>query len=205
MGDTGAGIRWGATRLWMGGQSLYQENAAKVFVDRPWNPQGPQWMGFSGNCRYGTGAEYSIRNYPAESVLDGVYDGFELGLGCQQGSSVVALTGQWGVDHGQNPLRLGGDQSRDDYSLSASTPGTGGTWIAVGQWSRLRDQDPYSPLLGGVQRQIMRRETRLEYDWALSDSWTVLGYVDSTRQASNVSLFSLSDQAIYFGVRWVGK
>lgn len=198
LGEGSAGGQASTTRLWMGGQVLYEENTSKFFVDRPLS-----WSGLE--CRYGTGAEYSLRDYPTDPILNGVYTGMELGMGCQKGASMVTFTGMWGVDQPQNPIRLGGDQSRDDFSVTASHPLGPGMLILLGQWSRLSDQEVYSPLLGGMVRGIIRRGGRLEYDYPLSTHWTVLGYLDTLTQDSNISLFTMSDQAIYFGLRWGGK
>jgi hypothetical protein len=129
----------------------------------------------------------------------------ELGMGCQKGQSMVTFTGMWGVDQPQNPIRLGGDQSRDDFSVTATHPFGPGMLIFLGQWSRLSDQEVYSPLLGGVTRGIIRRGGRVEYDYPLNSHWTVLGYLDTLTQDSNISLFTMSNQAIYFGLRWAGK
>ncbi len=198
LGDGTAGAQAYTTRLRMGGQVLYEENTGKLFVDHPLN-----WTGLE--CRYGSGAEYSLRDYPTDSTLNGVYTGLELGMGCQRGQTMVTATGMWGVDHAQNPLRLGGDQSRDDFSLTASQPLGQGLLILLGQWSRLSDQEVYSPLLGGMVRGIIRRGGRIEYDYPLNKHWTVLGYLDTLTQDSNISLFTLSNQALYFGLRWGGN
>ncbi len=198
LGEGSAGGQASTTRLWMGGQVLYEENTGKLFIDHPLS-----WSGL--DCRYGTGGEYSLRDYPTDPVLNGIYTGMELGMGCQKGESMVTVTGMWGVDQPQSPIRLGGDQSRDDFSVTASHPLGPGMLILLGQWSRLSDQEAYSPLLGGVTRGIIRRGGRVEYDYPLNPHWTVLGYLDTLSQDSNLSLFTVSNQAIYFGLRWAGK
>lgn len=185
------------TRLWMGGQSLYQENTSKWFVDHP--------LTLGGNaCRYGTALEHSIRNYPSVDYLSGVYTGLELGSGCQLDETQVAVTGQKGVDHPQNGVRLGGTQGRDDFAVTGSHPLGSGTLILLGQWSRLQDQNAYSSLLGGVPRGIVRRGGRVEYDYPLNNRWAVLGYVETLNQDSNIGLFTLSDRSLYLGLRWTG-
>ncbi|MDE2342222.1 MAG: tetratricopeptide repeat protein [Betaproteobacteria bacterium] len=193
-----AGVRASATRLWMGGIELYDETAGKLFVEHPVTIKDTA-------CRYGIGGDYSARSYPAAPVLDGRYSGLELGLGCQRGDTLLTATGQWGLDRAQSPDRLGGNQQRDDYALSASHPWGPGLAIVMAQWSRLQDAQVYSPLLGGVSRDIFRRAGRLEYDYPLSKRWTALGYLEKTDQTSNVSLFSLDNQALYIGLRWGGK
>ena len=198
LGEQNIGAQLSTTRLWMGGAGLYQENAGKLFVDRPWD-RG------SLHCRYGTGGEYSLRQYPIDPTLNGIYTGLELGLGCQHHDTVVAATGLWGVDRAQSPLRLGGNQSRDDFALSLTEPMGKGSWIVLGQWSRLSDEQLYSALLGGMTRSIVRRGERVEYDYPLNGQWTILGYLDTLDQTSNLSLFTLSDRALYFGLRWSGK
>lgn len=193
-----AGARASFTRLWMGGMELYDENAGKVFVERPLTFRDTA-------CRYGVGGDYSARSYPAAPVLDGRYSGLELGLGCQRDSTLVTATGQWGVDRAQSPDRLGGNQQRDDYALSGSHPLGHGVAVLLAQWSRLQDAQVYSPLLGGVSRDIFRRAGRFEYDYPLSGQLTLLGYLEKTAQTSNVSLFALDNQALYLGLRWGGK
>jgi hypothetical protein len=193
-----AGVRLAATRLWMGGIELYDENAGKLFVEQP--------LTFGETaCRYGVGGDYSARSYPAAPTLDGRYSGLELGLGCQRGQTLVTTTGQWGVDRAQSPMRLGGNQERDDFSVSGSHPLGPGRLSLTGQWSRLQDQDMYSTLLGGSTREILRWAGRVEYDHPLSAHWTVLGYLEKTSQNSNISLFALENQAVYLGLRWGGK
>ncbi|MDE2623495.1 MAG: tetratricopeptide repeat protein, partial [Betaproteobacteria bacterium] len=193
-----AGARASATRLWMGGMELYDENAGKLFVEQPLAIKDAA-------CRAGLGGDYSARSYPAAPVLDGRYSGLELGLGCQRGDTLLTATGQWGVDRAQSPDRLGGNQQRDDYAVTASHPLGPGRASLMGQWSRLQDAQVYSPLLGGVSRDIFRRAGRLEYDYPLSKRWTALGYLEKTAQTSNITLFSLDNQALYIGLRWGGK
>ncbi len=193
-----AGARLAATRLWMGGFELYDENAGKLFMEQP------LVVGETA-CRYGFGGDYSARSYPAAPILDGRYSGLELGLGCQHDQTLVMATGQWGWDRAQSPMRLGGNQERDDFSLMASHPLGPGQLTLTGQWSRLQDQAVYSTLLGGMTREILREAARLEYDHPLSVHWTLLGYLERTSQNSNISLFTLENQAIYFGLRWASK
>ncbi len=193
-----AGVRASATRLWMGGVELYDENAGKVFMERP-------LVYGDTACRYGFGGDYSIRSYPAARTLDGRYSGLELGMGCQHGDTLLTATGQWGVDRAQSPTRLGGDQGRDDYTLAGSHPLGPGVLSLTGQWSRLVDRDMYSTLLGGVPREILRSAGRMEYDYPISRNWTALGYLEKTSQNSNISLFALENRAVYLGLRWGGK
>ncbi len=193
-----AGARVAVTRLWMGGVELYDENAGKVFMEQPLVLWGAA-------CRYGLGGDYSARSYPAAPTLDGRYSGLELGLGCQHGETLVTATGQWGVDRAQNPMRLGGDQARDDFSLAGSHPLGPGVLSLTGQWSRLEDQEAYSALLGGVPREILRRAGRVEYDYPLSHHWSALGYLEKTSQNSNIGLFALENQTAYMGLRWSAK
>ena len=193
-----AGVRASATRLWMGGVELYDENAGKVFMEQPvvFNESA---------CKYGIGGDYSARSYPAAPTLDGRYSGLELGLGCQRGETLVTVTGQWGVDRAQSPMRLGGDQSRDDFMVTGSHPVGPGRLTVIAQWSRLMDQEIYSPYLGGDVREILREAGRVQYDYPLSSHWTVLGYFEKTSQNSNISLFGLENRALYFGLRWNDK
>ena len=191
-------VRAAATRLWMGGAELYDENDLRLFMERPlpWRED---------SCRYGLGGEYSARSYPVSPALDGRYRGGLLGLSCQQDTTRISAIGQWGVDQAQDPQRLGGDQQRDDFFLMASHPLSLGLVILSGQWSRLQDQEAYSSLLGGVPRQILRRSGRLQYEHPISGALTALGYFEKTSQNSNIDLFGLENRALYLGLRWGGK
>lgn len=192
------GTRLGLMRLWLGGVELYDENAIKLFAERPL-----PWGG--GACRYGVGMDYSARGYPASPTLDGHYVGGQLGLGCQQGNATLSAVGQWGNDRAQDSLRLGGTQHRDDFFLTAGKTLGPGMATFSAQWSRLQDADIYSPLLGGIPREILRQAARAQYEYFVNNQLSVIGYLGRTSQNSNIGLFALNNQAIYLGLRWSGK
>jgi len=193
-----AGMRLGLMRLRLGGVDLYDENALKLFAERPlpWGDEA---------CRAGAGLDDSSRNYPASPTLDGRYRGGQLGLGCQLGGASLSAIGQWGLDRAQSPLRLGGDQRRDDFLLAAGKTLGPRKLTLSAQWSRLRDVDIYSPLLGNVAREIRRRVARLQYEHSINNHMTMVGYVEKTAQSANIDLFAMENRALYLGLRWSGK
>lgn len=193
--SSSVGGRLGVTRLWLGGIDLYEENAIKLFAEHG-------VFGLSDACRMGLGADYALRMYPVSSVLNGDYGGVELGLGCQGAEASISGVAQWGKDRAQNPARLGGDQDRADFSLTASQRVGLGLVSLTLQWSRLQDADPYSPLLGGVPREILRQAGRTQYEFSVNKQLTIITYLEKTSQQSNISLFEMTNQAFYLGLRW---
>lgn len=196
LGGSDAGARLESMRLWLGGVDLYHENTLKLFAERPL-----PWA----DCRAGAGLEAGVRSYPASPILNGRYRGGQLGAGCRPDGVSLRLLGQWGIDRAQDPLRLGGDQRRRDLLLTAGKPVGPGTLSLTAQWSRLRDADIYSPLLGGMPREILRRVGRIQYEYPLTRKTSVVGYLEKTSQKSNIGLFAQQNRALYLGLRWAGN
>lgn len=196
LGGIDAGARLESLRLWLGGVDLYHENALKLFAERPL-----PWAA----CRAGAGLEADVRNYPASPLLDGRYRGGQLGAACRQDGASLSLLAQWGIDRAQDPLRLGGDQQRRDLQLSAGKPLGPGMLSLTAQWSRLQDADIYSPLLGDVPREILRRVGRIQYEYPLTRKTSAVGYLEKTSQNSNIGLFAQQNNALYLGLRWTGN
>jgi len=189
------GLRVDSIHLDMGGQAIYGSRGAGLLYQLP-----PQLT--PAECRGGLGHGVDRRDFPASPVLSGTYAGTQAWLSCGGGANQFNLALQSGHDRARDPARLGGEQKRLDLILSGSHAIGPGTLSVTAQLGRARDAEVYSALLGGEPRRSRRGYARLSYEYPLTPGVAVIGYVEQTRQESNIDLFTLKGSAVYFGARW---
>lgn len=191
------GVRVVQTRFWMGGDPAYVGSGWRLLYHLPEQ--------FSvGGCvgRVGYGAEDI--DFPGESLQAGRYTGAEAWLSCRGDDWQVDLGVLDGEDRARQASRPGGDQRRTDFSIGLMRR-IGSSALSL--WTlhrRATDEQVYSSLLGGVPRQVDRLTIRLFYEHPMGNQWSIIGYAETTSQNSNIALFKMDNNAIYFGVRWRG-
>lgn len=180
----------GAQQVALGGSDLLESNRLQFTLEQP-----------LAACRAHAGAEAEERRFPVQPVLDGRFAGLLAGLSCP------GLGGQWslglrlGVDHVIHP-RPGDDQQRLDLTASLQRALFGrGRLEVVAAYTRTRDKEPYSALLGDVVRRIGRAYLRLELSHPISAGWDWLVRGEFQRQDANLALFDIRSNAVHAGFR----
>ncbi len=192
LGDNGTLLRGDTISLRYGGQQLYQSLRLEP---------GFEWGGKV--CSPRLGMLYNAYTYPVSHELDGRYLGGVAGLACAVG--VNQLRGQVSAGHDQAAYtdRPGGNEQVRELTLGWHRPLGAGSMDLEGILGGMQDASGYSSLLAnGASRTVNRQYLRLEYDHPITGQWEGLVYGELNRQDSNVSLFSVTDRAIYAGLRW---
>lgn len=191
--DAQASLTLGASALDYGGESLYQSLRAALQRDWAIPP-----------CRPRLGLEVETRTYLVNRQLDGRFAALSGGLSCTLPIvGALLFSARAGLDRAQSASRPGGDQTRLDLRLLHTRP-FGPGWIeADAQFARQRDAETYSALLaGGAHRQIDRLTLRLDYAQpVIAPGWEARIGLELLRQSSNLSLFDIAGQSLWFGLR----
>ncbi len=157
------------------------------------------------NCLLSFGRAGERREFPGAAYQNGRYEGSLAQFVCQAADWRLTLGLQDGQDHALDPIRLGGDQQRTDASFSiARSFGSHLLTMAVSN-SRASDRQVYSTLLGGENRRIERLTTRFSWEHPLDPHWSLIGYLERAVQNSNIDLFGMRNNALYFGIRVHGR
>jgi hypothetical protein len=189
------GIRLNGVQLSMGGQDAYTGKGWGLMYLLPESIAPP-------GCRGGLSRERESRDFPASTILAGVYAGYQVWVNCRSGDWQYNVGLQSGLDHAKDPERLGGDQRRDDLALGASHPLVGGNFSVSAVRGILRDREGYSILLGGQLRTIERTGYRASYEYPLTKQTSIIGYYEKTLQKSNIDLFNIENNTLYFGLKF---
>lgn len=188
----GVMVRVDGIQSYYGGANLYQSFKVESAYDWPVGP-----------CQPRLGGQANTYTYPVSPELAGHYFGLLAGGTCQAG--VTQWRGQvsLGRDLAVQNDRPGGNQNVQEVALGWNRPLGRGTVDVQGLVDRMLDAGGYSPLLSaGATRDVHRQYLRLEYDHPLWGNWEFMTYAESNRQDSNLSLFQVTDQALYAGLRW---
>lgn len=190
--DAQANLTLGAGTLEYGGQPFYRSLRAGIQRDWVISP-----------CRPRLGAEIESRAYLLNHQLDGRFTALGTGLSCTlSGGSAVILAMRAGIDGARYADRPGGDQTRLDTRLLYTRP-LGPGWLeADAQLARQHDAETYSSILaGGARRTIDRLTLRLDYARIIAPSWEARLGIELLRQRSNLSLFDITGQSVWLGLR----
>ena len=189
------GFRVNGARLSMGGQAAYASSGWSLLYLLPEHiaPAG---------CRTGLSHDQERRDFPASPILAGNYAGNQAWLNCRKGEWQFNFGLQSGVDRAKDPERLGGDQRRYDLVLGAGHPLAAGVISVAAQRGRLLDREIYSALLGGQPRAVERRSGRVSYEYPLTKHLSVIGSYEKTLQNSNIGLFNIENNGLYFGIKF---
>ncbi|SBT08366.1 exported hypothetical protein [Candidatus Accumulibacter aalborgensis] len=192
------GVRVDQTRLWLGGEVTYHSSGWSLLFELPrqLSPVG---------CAITLGYGAENREFPRSTLQDGRYSGPQAWLACRHEDWQLYLGAQNGEDRASDAARLGGDQRRTDLTLGVGHRLGQDTVFVSAQRGRAVDQLPYSALLGGQARQIDRLSGRVAYEFPYTNQLSIVGYLESTSQKSNIDLFNMDNKAIYFGVRFRGR
>lgn len=181
----------GASLLDYGGEQLYQALRGGL---------AGQWS--AAPCLTRLGIELEARRFPVNRLLDGRYGGLAGGLRCPLGSGAASLTLRGSRDNATDD-RPGGDQTRADLRLAIAHPLGRGALTGEILHSRQNDRESYSSLLeNGALRRIARTALKLEYMHPLASRWEALATAEISRQRSNLTLFDISNRALWLGLRW---
>lgn len=196
--DGQIGVRTGQTRLSIGGEPSYTSTGLGLIYQLPlqFAPTG---------CTTNLGYGFENRDFPRATFQAGRYAGPRAWLYCRSDLWEVNVLLQDGDERARDTDRLGGDQRRSDITLGLSRKLGANTLSLWAQRGRDTDQLGYSPLLGGQARSVDRLAARVSYEHFLADQWSLVGYLEKTLQKSNIELFRMQNEALYFGVRFRGK
>lgn len=172
--------------------ALYQ--SLRLSAQREWQ----DWA-----CLPRLGGELEWRRYPDTPELDGHFVGVGLNLACQIAAHPLSVALRLGRDVAVSASRPGGDQWRMDARAGTVLPWRGGRLEADVFLNHQRDDTGYSELIENNRaRRYTRLGLRLEYSHPLPESeWEALANLESSRQWSNLSLFSNQGTALYLGLR----
>lgn len=159
-----------------------------------------------GNCRWRLGAEIEERQYPVNALLDGRFAAAASGARCLYADYATSWVLRLGEDRPLSADRPGGAQRRFDLRLTAVWPMLRGVVQAEGQLSSQSDVLGYSPLLeSNAPRRVGRAAARIEYSYPLAQNLEGVLALEASRQRSNIALFDIDNNALWFGLRWSGK
>ena len=192
-------VRLALSSFSMGGSALFAGQAAST------------WKEFkAGTCSLRAGLETERRSYAQDNTQDGTYAS-TFGLAqCSEGANSYIVGALAGKDWASNPSRAGGSQARLDVRASWDRQWqwarTSTEWVA----SRLRDERPYSFLLGGTTRSTLRQNFRISVIKKLNseekiNSWGGLysvSVIEVLRHRSNLELFDVRSESLYTGLRY---
>jgi hypothetical protein len=184
------------------------------------------------SCIAKAGMQGQLRDVTSDQVLSGKYAGVVSQILCSRGTGVQETPSvqvarshfidAWmaeirvGRDLPQDPLRPGGSQNErgirilaigSPRSFSADEP-TGGVPITSSRWLlemdyvRRVDNQPYSPVLGRIARQLNTLAVKMEWQSSLeaAPAWRLhLGY-QLVRRHANIALFGMIGHGPYVGV-----
>ena len=186
-------LRTDLVSLRYAGQELYQ--SVRLEPDYEFKPWGV--------CQPRLGVLYNAYVYPVSPELDGRYVGLVGGGTCVVGENQWRAQLGGGHDAAAYSNRPGGAERVTELSLGWNRPLGRGSVDVQTLWGHIRDDQGYSPLLAsGATRDVTHQYLKLEYDHPLTAAWEFLVYGEINQQQSNVSLFSVTDHAIYTGLRW---
>lgn len=162
------------------------------------------------------------RRLSSNPVLSGNYQGLAGAWQCALPVGALGATGapgapgasrggywqvQWahGTDSPKDPLRPGGRQLQSLIRLTA----VAGPWLADLEVERRQDATPYSALLGGEVRKVLRKAGRLEWQTRLPTGLGAPGGLplelrlgsEWSLQRSNLALFGARSWGPYVALR----
>ena len=168
------------------------------------------------DCKASAALGRTEQRYISSPSLDGNYQHLRLEAGCRPESSAAAgPTAEtiWGLATGQDtPLsanRPGGIKhrmeayARHERSLAMPLNSVQGTLTAWYRYSRSRDEQVFSGLLGTDPTQTRRHDAGVGYWVPVRSGWSVGLDVESTSQKSTNTLLNIRNLAVYGGLRWV--
>lgn len=160
-------------------------------------------------CRLRAGGETERRTYAQDATQNGLFGGLMLGGFCGNEQDQFNLSWVGGMDWASDASRAGGNQRRQEVKAS---------WVHAGQNSKLSaewaqqwlsDTQIYSDLLGGINRNTLRKSTRLSYQYKMSNKLGMMlkfpfwvSYWESQRYSSSVDLFNLRGDSVQTGLKW---
>lgn len=190
----------------MGGTSLFAGLAGATWREYP----ARGFLAALPLCVVRTGVEAEHRGYAQDRAQNGVYASVFGTMLCESGDDHYQLGLQAGRDWASSSARAGGDQTRMDVKASWSRQWgwarTTADWVV----SSLKDEKPYSELLGGETRSTLRQNLRVSVIKRLNsevnlNAWGGLysvSVVEILRHNSNLGLFDVSGRSIYTGLRY---
>ena len=156
------------------------------------------------------------QQYPNSVLTDGTFSYARLQATCLHGGSAPSAQPQppaaqtqfaigLGTDTPQDSTRPGAERQRQELllrherSAPVGLPGQLSAWV---RWHHTQDSKPYSPLFGSLVASTHAVGVGAGY-WVPMGHRISLGVeLESTRQASNIGLYAMENQAAYVGLRW---
>ena len=192
----------GATPVFNGfSYSAWLENSIPRSIRLPLMPEM--------RCRSRVGGDVERRMYPQDPSQNGLFGAVLLGGECADGVNLLTMRWTGGVDWASDDLRAGGNQRRQEIK---------GSWVHSYEnsklsleWSEqwLSDDAIYSALLGGINRNTIRKSMRLSFQYKLNDKLGMMlkspiwvSYWESLRYSSSIDLFNLRGESIQTGLKW---
>lgn len=154
------------------------------------------------NCRLAWGGELEWRQYP-QIPLDGRIIWLDLGLACTiTPQTQTSATLRQGFDTATQNQRPGGNNRQTELTLQASHQHPNGPLLeARWQYTRLHDQEGYSPLLADNQpRQYQRNQLTLALRQAITPDWSARLGIELQHQTSNLPLFTQDARQLSLGL-----
>ena len=160
------------------------------------------------------GAVY--QHYPNSLLTDGTFRYVRMQASCLHGvdsssealqrpTSETQVSIGMGVDAPKDPTRPGAERQRQEFLLRHERSEPAGLPGQLTAWIRLhatQDAKAYSPLFGALIASTRTVVLGAGY-WVPMGSRISLGLeLESTRQTSNLGIYTLDNQAIYMGLRW---
>lgn len=155
------------------------------------------------SCRAEKGIDGEYRDYPIERSLNGVAAGVSYAMLCENNnvSSYLHTKLQWDTPVNRAERRAGGDYWK--LNIVSTWVWRQQTWqyLASLRWDYQQDTDSYTYFIeNGAKRHVNQVGASLEAQYAISAGLKAYLRVESRRQSSNISLFSMKSQGIFSGV-----
>lgn len=174
-----------------------------------WRESGPTSL--TKDCRYRAGLEVEYREFRLDELEKGRYFGGVAALLCVVSVDQLQWSIHSGRDAATNEGRAGGDQRRREVRVQWQRNLDWG-WFGV-EWGALqmRDDVPYSALLGGEIRSMLRKNLKLSLSYPLpavlpglplGGRLSLLAAVEVMNQGSSIELFKLRNHTVNGGLRY---
>jgi hypothetical protein len=207
--DLGLNHRLTVNHFELGGSNFYNGLTYLIWRESAL-PQNLRltWVGDL-TCRTRLGGEMERRTYAQDSTQNGLFGGLVIGGTCRNSQDQINLGWLGGMDWASNEGRAGGNQRRQELKGSwvHAMPNSKLSLEWTQQW--LSDEQIYSDLLGGINRNTLRRSTRLSYQYKITHILGMMvgypiwvSYWENQRYSSSVELFNLRGETLQTGLKW---
>jgi hypothetical protein len=207
--DIGWHQRMVVSHFEIGGSNFYNALSYSLWQERVLNlDMNVSRLGSLG-CRVRAGTEVERRTYAQDTTQNGIFAGAIVGSTCTAKQDQFNVNVISGMDWASDALRAGGNQRRQELKVS---------WMHLMDRARLSfdwgqqwisDEAVYSDLLGGINRNTLRKSTKLSFQYPIGQKLSMMSgslfwvsYWESLRYSSSVDLFNSKGDSVQTGLKW---